>query len=232
VPTKNLVGTHLYQEEEMQVFTVLTPEEVKELRKKISEKAWVDGKRSARGAAKDKKENLQINANDPVFKEHFAPVVNKVHTNNSVAAYTFIKEVVDPRLASYRTMGKYDWHVDTALLSHRRTDLSWTLFLSDPSEYEGGEMEIKMGQYNAKVKCQAGQMVVYPSGLLHKVNSVSSGDRTVIVGWINSHIKIHEHRERLYKYFMELVALRKELGSERVEAFNTLYHQFVRDYCG
>ena len=182
--------------------------------------------------AKDKKENLQINATEAMFKKHFAPVINKIHTNNNVAAYTFIKEIVDPRLASYRTMGKYDWHVDTALLSHRRTDLSWTLFLSDPSEYEGGEMEIQMSGYTAKVKCQAGQMVVYPSGLLHKVNSVSSGDRTVIVGWLNSHVKIHEQRERLYNYFIELVKLRKELGSDRVEVFNTLYHQFVRDYCG
>lgn len=214
----------------MKVFTVLSKEEVAALRSKIPEAAWVDGKRSARGAAKDKKENLQINANDPIFREHFAPVINRVHTNANVAAYTFIREVVDPRLASYRKMGKYDWHVDTALLSHRRTDLSWTLFLSDPDEYEGGEMEIQMGSYNAKVKCQSGQMVVYPSGLLHRVNEVPSGDRTVIVGWLNSHIKIHEQRERLYTYFIELVKLREELGSARVDVFNTLYHQFVRDY--
>ena len=90
-------------------------------------------------------------------------------------------------------------------------------------------MEIMSGK-KAKFKGKKGQVIVYPSGLLHKVNPVTSGERRVIVGWINSNVKLHEHRERLFEFNTQLGILRKELGSKKTEVINRLYHQMVRDY--
>ena len=214
----------------MKIFNVLSDKDIKSIKDAISQTNWVDGKLSAVGAAKEKKDNLQISADNDIFKQHIQPILNRVHKDPVITPYTFINELIDPRLAMYRKMGKYDWHVDVSILAFKRTDLSWTICLNDSDEYEGGELEIKSDAQSTKIKLKAGQMVVYPSGLLHKVNEVTSGERLVIVGWINSHVKLHEHRERLYNFFLELNNFRNEYGPEKTDNLNQIYHQLVRDY--
>lgn len=214
----------------MKVFKVFEPERLKEINDIIDGLEWRDGKDSALGAAKDKKENFQINSTDNGF-EKLLPFINQAHMIPGVKGYTFVKEIVDPRVASYKNGGHYDWHVDVALLRQRRTDLSFSIFLTDSSEYTGGEMEMQFGSgIQFKVKGKAGEMVVYPSGLLHKVNPVETGERRVIVGWINSNVKQQIHRERLNDFLIELSKLREELGSDRVDNLNTIYQQLVRDF--
>jgi PKHD-type hydroxylase len=214
----------------MKVFKVFNHDEVDQINSLIDGMEWRNGKDSALGAAKDKKENFQINSNDKGF-DKLLPFVNKAHMLPSVKGYTFVKEVVDPRVASYQEGGHYDWHVDVALLRQRRTDLSFSIFLRDSDSYDGGEMEMQFGNgIKFKVKGKIGEMVVYPSGLLHKVNPVTSGERRVIVGWISSNVKYQIHRERLNDFLIELSRLREELGSEKVDKLNTIYHQLVRDF--
>ena len=90
--------------------------------------------------------------------------------------------MIAPRFASYREGGHYDWHVDVALMSRIRTDLSFTICLSDKDSYEGGQLEIEMPNGSkTKFKGEKGVCIIYPSGLLHKVHRVTSGERRVIV---------------------------------------------------
>lgn len=83
----------------------------------------------------------------------------------------------------------YEWHHDSPYMGGMRTDMSCTVFLSDPDEYEGGELSIMIGDIEKKFKEPAGTAIVYPTGMLHKVNEVTSGVRNVLVFWLESYIQ-------------------------------------------
>lgn len=219
----------------MKLFPVLNASELSQINSICeAEGNWIDGSSSAIGRAKDKKDNFQITQADPIFTK-ILPYIHKAHQIELVKSYTFLKEIVDPRLASYKQGGHYDWHVDIAHLANRRTDLSFTIFLMPKDSYEGGEMSIRTPSGNKMIKGDAGQMLVYPSGLMHKVHPVTSGERRVIVGWVNSNIKLEEYRDRLFSWRLLLSKFQKMrdenlIDAEIVEEFNQLYYQIVRDY--
>ena len=216
----------------MKVFKVLEQAAIDRINKAVEETQWTDGTATAKGAAKKIKKNFQITDNDPIFREKILPTVQAAHSLDPVLSYTHMNKLISPRLASYYDGGHYDWHVDTALMQFHRTDLSFTIFLSDRDSYEGGEMEIQFtGGVNMKVKGAAGEMVVYPSGQLHKVNPVTSGERRVIVGWLKCNVKLHDHRERLYELLATLSKFREtKADADAVGSLNRLYYQLLRDY--
>lgn len=211
------------------LFKVFSRDQVDAIKEIIDTMAWQDGRETAKGAAKDKKKNFQILQNTPGF-DKLMPYIVEAHRASTVRNYTYVKEIVDPRVASYREGGEYDWHVDVALLAQKRTDLSFTMFLAEKDSYEGGEMEIELSGTKVLVKGNAGEMIVYPSGLMHRVNPVISGNRLVIVGWLTSHIKLQEQRERMNGMLLEIIRIREKLGPNEVETLNKLYHQLVRDF--
>lgn len=212
----------------MKLFKVLSKDEVSILIKITQSCEWRDGALSAFGNAKQIKKNQQISADVPGFSK-ILPLIVKAHDDQTVKSYTFIKELIDPRVAKYSTSDAYDWHVDAALLGNRRTDLSFTIFLSPPQDYDGGELEIENQGHTFNVKGEPGQMLVYPSGLLHKVHPVTRGIRLVIVGWLTSHVKIEEHRQRLFNLSAEISNLRNEL-KVKSDTLDQLYFQLIRDY--
>ena len=121
--------------------------------------------------------------------------------------------------------------VDTALINNLRTDYSFTIFLKDPSTYEGGVLEMKMqdGQVQ-QFKLPAGQMVLYPTGQLHRVTEVTSGSRRCIVGWMQSAFADSEDRA-LNAEFCELMNFAKEdlqLGWDDMNRFNQFKQKLVR----
>ena len=214
----------------MKAFKVLSDDQLSALNSHIDTLTPTDGLATATGHAATKKKNLQILRTDPGFSE-IAKYVQTAMVDTQVKAYTFFRKVLSPRVAIYREAGHYDWHVDAALMDHHRADLSVTIFLNDKTDYEGGHMEMVLPSgMKATVRGNKGEIVVYPSGLLHRVNSVTSGERRVIVGWINSNVRTQEHRERLYELNVERTRLEKKLGGDETENINRLYHQFVRDY--
>ena len=79
-------------------------------------------------------------------------------------------------------------------------------------------------------KGKAGQVVIYPSGLMHRVSPVTSGERVVLVGWINSHVKEEQHRLRLYKFRKLILDLAPSVSDDKLEELTALYYQMVRDY--
>lgn len=213
----------------MKIFSVLNSEDVVKIKKMIESGVWKNGKDSATGAAKLIKENKQITADDKIFNE-LLPYLTKIHNDPTIKAYTYLNELIDPRVSLYELNDHYDWHIDVALLANRRTDLSYTIFLSDKDEYEGGELAFKMNNQIVNVKGASGQMVIYPSGLLHKVNEIKSGKRLVIVGWINSHIKMEEHREHLFQLALEKSRIEKILGNDEIKTLTQIYHSLIRHF--
>jgi len=108
------------------------------------------------------------------------------------------KAMVRLMVSRYGVGDRYGRHVDDALMNGGRTDLSFTLFLSDPAAYEGGALVIEDGLESRKIKLTAGQLILYPSTTLHHVEPVTSGERLAVVGWVQSHVRDASRREILF----------------------------------
>lgn len=212
----------------MKLFKVLDSDQINLIKSEIKNCNWSAGEKSAEGNAKNIKRNIEINSLDKNFSNIFK-YINHAHNNQTVKAYTYIKEIINPMVVKYSIEDKYDWHVDVSLMANKRTDLSFTIFLNDFNEYKGGELEVISNNQKILVNGKSGEIFIYPSGLLHRVNMVTSGERLVIVGWLTSHIKIEEHRMRLFDLSSELTKLRNNHNINLPE-LDKLYFQLIRDY--
>ena len=206
----------------MKVFELLKPEAIANIKKAIAKLEYADGKKTARGKAKDIKQNLQITESDPNGKPILAGVRRVIAAHPVLESYAMIKHIVGMRIALYRDSGYYGWHVDMGAMGGVRTDLSFTIFLNEPDTYEGGELQIDYGVSVKKFKGKAGQMVVYPTGQLHQVTPVTKGERLVIVGWINSCIATEEDRMALHRMSVEVNRITKLLPEEKDTEMNQL----------
>ena len=117
--------------------------------------------------------------------------------------------------------GKYGAHVDNALMGRGaqrlRTDLSFTLFLTPPGEYEGGELVIHAAGMTQELKGEAGNLVLYPSGSIHEVKPVTKGTRIVCIGWIESTVADPAQREMLFDLENLRASLRAQLPGQSAE---------------
>ena len=192
---------------------------------------FTSGKRSAIGRAKDHKENFQLESTNAKATYIFKGITQVLDKHPFLQ--TNIAQIAYPRLfANYYSGGHYyDWHVDTALINNLRTDYSFTIFLTDPSTYEGGVLEMKMEDGEIKqFKLPAGHMVLYPTGQLHRVTEVSSGSRISIVGWMQSAFADSEDRA-LNAEFCELMHFLREdlqLDWDDMNRFNQFKQKLIR----
>ena len=212
----------------MKLFKVLDIDQINLIKKEINNCNWIEGQKSAEGNAKNIKKNIEVNSSDKNFSNIFK-YINYAHNNQTVKAYTYIKEIINPMVVKYSVGDEYDWHVDVSLMANRRTDLSFTIFLNDCTEFDGGTLEVITNNQKILVNGKSGEIFIYPSGLLHKVNKVITGERLVIVGWLTSHIKMEEHRLRLFDLSSELTKLRNK-HNINLPDLDKLYFQLVRDY--
>jgi len=175
---------------------ILSPAVLNELRQKIAECEFVDGRSTASGMAAEVKNNEQLDAGDV---RDLVPLMEKwVLTNSYFRALAFPRAVSNVLVSRYREGMSYGLHSDNAVLSSgHRSDISFTLFLSEADDYEGGELVLCSGIGDQAVKLDAGSLILYPSGVLHRVNTVTRGERLVIVGWVQSHIRDPQQRQML-----------------------------------
>jgi PKHD-type hydroxylase len=124
------------------------------------------------------------------------------------------KQLIRLLVSRYRPGMAYGTHIDDALIEGLRTDLSFTLFLTDPVSYDGGELVIEGNEGEMAVKLPAGSLVLYPTTSLHRVNPVTRGERLAVVGWVRSLVRSAEQRELLFDLDNVVVALR-QTGAER-----------------
>lgn len=147
----------------------------------------------------NKKKNLMMN--DNLTLSNLNRYGSFLMSNHQELHAIFVTKKISPLYYLWYTEGmKYDYHIDDNPIGGVNAHYSMTCFLSNPSEYEGGELVIKIGSKEIEYKLEAGKAVLYPTGLKHKVNPVISGDRKVFVCWIESAIKNSFVRNYLIEY--------------------------------
>ena len=191
------------------------------LAERIALLEWRDGRETAGAVAREVKRNLQA-AMDSTAGRRLADELLPLIADNSV-----LKAAAQPRrfspliISKTADGGHYGPHVDNALMgkgAHRvRTDLSFTLFLTPPDQYEGGELVVHTAGMTQEVKGEAGHLVLYPSGSIHEVRPVTRGERIVCIGWIESMIADSTRREMLFDLENLRSALRRQLPSQSAE---------------
>jgi PKHD-type hydroxylase len=175
---------------------VLNPREVADIRARLDTATFVDGKITASGAAAAVKKNLQIQPDSQLRKELVQVAQRAIGSNAQISAYAFPKVMTPPTFARYEQGMEYGAHVDAPFLNNGqiRADISMTLFLNDPAEYEGGELVIDQSGSETRIKLPAGDAFIYPTTYLHRVAPVTRGIRLVAVTWFQSFIPDERHR--------------------------------------
>jgi len=178
--------------------SMLSAAEVKAATAALARARFVDGRDTAGFAARTVKHNAQADASDRSLETTRRLVAERI-LGNEVFRLAVRPKALSPLLFSrYDTGMTYGSHVDDALMQGMRSDVSFTLFLSDPKTYRGGELVIESAAGEEEVKLAAGSLVAYPSTSLHRVNAVSRGVRLAAVGWARSFIREAARRELLF----------------------------------
>ena len=159
---------------------------------------WEDGKKTAGSHATLVKNNLQLNRNSEVSKKYSQLVNKKILSNLLIKSFSIPKRIHGIMFTKSSKNMHYGRHIDNPYMSSGRSDLSFTLALSNKDSYEGGELIIETMNSEEKFKLNAGEIIIYPSSYLHSVSQVDSGNRLVCVGWIESYVRSIEEREYLF----------------------------------
>ena len=184
----------------MEIASVLTADEVLRLQQIARGAVFIDGRIS--NPHNPTKQNLQVDMRDTGYQESSRILGDALQRSQEFLRFTFPTRVAAPLLCKYVPGMSYGRHPDSAFLPMQptplRSDVSCTIFLSDPSSYAGGELTIHLGSRPISVKGLAGTAVVYPSTTIHEVRPVTAGERLVAITFIQSQIVDERKRELLY----------------------------------
>ncbi len=176
---------------------VLSADEVALVREALAQATFEDGRETAGFAARLVKNNRQA-ANDRTIETVRKLTEERILGNEVFAMAVRPKALTSVMFSAYERGMHYGSHVDDALMQGMRTDVSFTLFLSDLESYDGGELVIESASGEDAVKLSAGSLVAYPSTALHNVAAVTRGTRLAAVGWARSFVRDAARREMLF----------------------------------
>jgi PKHD-type hydroxylase len=197
---------------------------------------WQDGASSAGSLARTVKRNQQLDDRCELARTLGNRILQKLDGHPLFVSAALPRRVYPPKFNRYAEGGTYGAHVDGALLqvpgtnATLRSDLSATLFLSEPDEYEGGELQVE-GPFGVQaVKLPAGDMVLYPSSSLHRVTPVVRGARLASFFWIESHVASDADRALLFDLDRTIQALTPQLGAgdRSLVGLTGIYHNLLR----
>ena len=179
---------------------LLNPEEINLLKKNLflRDIPWEDGKKTAGNHAAKVKDNLQLDKNSNISKKYTELIEKKMLNNVLIKSFALPKRIHGTMFSKSTKGMKYGRHIDNAFMSSGRSDLSFTMFLSEKDKYTGGALSIESINSEEKFKLNSGEIIIYPSTYLHSVEEVLSGERLVFIGWIESYVKSIEEREYLF----------------------------------
>ena len=184
------------------IANLLAPAELDFIRQALDQATFVDGSTTAGWAAHSVKHTTQIKRDDPNARELYQLIFKVLGRIMPFQQVAFPKVVHSILFSRYTEGMAYGQHIDNPIMGDgqqlARSDISWTLFLNDPSEYEGGELLMDSSQGQKSIKLPSGSLVVYPSTTLHQVTPITQGERLVAVGWVQSMIREPAERELLY----------------------------------
>lgn len=193
----------------IEIHDVLSPSAISMARALLDKVGWEAGTATAGPIAAEVKHNLQAKEHDTggLRAEMRAAILRNELFNASV-----LPQQIGLMFSRYDEGAHYGTHIDDAMMGSCRRDISFTLFLSEPEDYLGGELVIEQGlNSEARSKLGAGSMIVYPATSLHRVTQVTQGSRLVVVGWARSYVRDAAQRELLF----ELAGVRSLLYTEQ-----------------
>lgn len=216
---------------------VFSRDEWREIRLLLETADWADGRATAGHRAARVKDNDQLPLDHPLARQLGDRVLERLGQTPAFIASALPLRLLQPRFSRYDGRGCYGSHVDNALFpvpgsgDFVRSDISATLFFSDPEEYDGGELTIEDTFATHQVKLPAGHMVVYPSSSLHRVEPVTRGRRYVSFMWAQSFVASPERRRMLFELdgaIQQLTMDVPEHGS--LDELTHLYHNLLRHW--
>lgn len=214
---------------------ILSPEALIECRHLLADAPWQDGNITAGTQSAQVKNNRQLPESCPASEAARRLVLEGLQANALFFSAALPKRIFPPLFNRYEGQANaFGNHVDNAVrtLSNGdklRTDLSATVFLSDPESYQGGELVIEDTYGSHSVKLVAGDMVLYPSSSLHRVEAVTKGARLASFFWIESMVREIEKRRILFEMDMSILELRQNYGdTPQAVSLTSCYHNLLR----
>lgn len=186
----------------IEIPALLSPEDIAEIRKIVDQAEAADGRLTAGMAASRVKNNEEMQFTEPQRLFINRLLMQRLGGNAVFNSAAMPLKVADPIVARYGQGNTYGDHIDDPVMGSGqkfRTDVSMTIFLAEPDDYEGGELYVHTPFGAQTVKLAAGSAVIYPSGSLHRVEPITSGQRLVAVAWIQSMIREPERRQILHE---------------------------------
>lgn len=221
----------------IEIPAVFTPVEAAGIRARLEQATWPDGRRTAGHVAARAKANRQLADDDPLGAELGAAIAERLGATARFIAAALPLRILPPRFNLYEGQGAYGRHVDAAVFSapgsreRVRSDLSATLFLSEPDNYEGGELVAEFGSVRQPVKLPAGHLLLYPANSLHQVTPVTRGARYAAFFWVQSLVREPSRRAILLELDESIQALAaRDAEDPEVVRLTGLYHNLLREW--
>jgi PKHD-type hydroxylase len=218
---------------------VLTRAQVEHCASVLASAPWADGRATAGYQSAKAKQNRQLAEDDPRARELGALIVQALRDSPTFFAGALPRHIYPPLFNRYEGGEAFGLHVDNAIRYDRsqlppqplRTDLSATLFLSSPEDYDGGELVIEDTFGTHRVKLPAGDLVLYPGSSLHQVLPVKRGARVAAFFWIQSLVRSDARRRLLFELDLAIQQLTRKLPeAEELVALTGVYHNLLREW--
>lgn len=214
---------------------VLSRDQIAECRRVLEAAEWVDGNVTSGAQAAQAKHNQQLPQSSKAARELGQIILSALARAPLFISSSIPHRIVPPLFNRYQGGERFDVHVDNAIRALPgsnecvRTDVSCTLFFSDPNEYDGGELTVVDTYGTHQAKLPAGDMIVYPATSLHRVEPVTRGTRFASFFWVQSMVRDDWKRSMLFDLDMTIQKLRGQIGdSEQVVALTSHYHNLLR----
>lgn len=217
---------------------ILTKQQVQFIHQEMHKVEWVNGKLTAGTLSATVKQNQQLPEDHPLTHQLSTLILEALGQHPLFLSAALPLDIIPPLFNRYENNEAFGFHVDNSIRRIRgsqqrlRTDLSCTLFLSEPDEYEGGELMIEDTYGYHEVKLPAGDLILYPASSLHEVTPVTQGCRTASFFWLQSMIRDDANRHMLFNLDQTIQSLRVELGDQHAEVMKltNLYHNLMRKW--
>lgn len=216
---------------------IFSKEEVSYIRSQLEQANWQDGQLTAGHIAINCKDNEQLDEQDPFAIKLGDEIVKRLGNHPLFISAALPYKVFPPMFNRYSGGGTYGFHVDNTIRKSKtspilvRTDVSSTLFFSEPEEYEGGELVIQDTYGEQRVRLPAGDLVVYPSTSLHQVTPVTRGTRYASFMWTQSMVRSAEKRRLLFDMDMAIQELVKDIPDHpAIIKLSGNYHNLLRQW--
>jgi PKHD-type hydroxylase len=216
---------------------LLSKNEIRDIRRLLLSADWVDGRITAGAQSAEAKRNLQVPENSPAHREAGDLILAALGKNERFTSASLAQKVFPPLFNRYDGGMGFGAHIDNAIRFVRtagaplriRTDLSATLFLTDPAVYDGGELVIADSFGSHSVKLPAGDMLLYSATSRHHVTEVTRGSRVSSFFWVQSMVRDDAARQMLFELDGAIQGLRQKLGdNHQTVTLTGLYHNLLR----